>query len=92
MPGFAQGANNMNFTTAVTLQQRVNFFCEQKQLGDTIGFLLKFCGGMTSKFGFFLPVAVWSARAPGAKPPCITNGVCIFGRYNGRQIVIGGGF
>jgi hypothetical protein len=42
--------------------------------------------------GFFRRFERAWSRAPGNKPPCITMGVCIFGRYKARNSCAGGGF
>jgi hypothetical protein len=49
-------------------------------------------GKKLSNFAAFLPLVLGSARAQNKKPPCITMGVCIFGRYKLRYRCAGGGF
>jgi hypothetical protein len=82
----------MNFNVTAMLCDRANTLFEGKKLDDTIGFSVGFCGGKPSNFADFLPLVFALTRAQGDKSPCITKGICIFGRYNGRNSSIGGGF
>jgi hypothetical protein len=51
-----------------------------------------FCGASGRWFEAFLPLFSWSARAQKRKSPCITIGICTFGRFGDGSALTGGGF
>jgi hypothetical protein len=66
--------------------------CERASFVQLVPRVCNTGGRKLSNFAAFLPLVLGSARAQNKKPPCITMGVCIFGRYKLRDSVIGGGF